>query len=325
MELFHSVGKNRFSNIFWLKNRWNKLLFFDIDVGEDNPDFLTLMLIKDWELFYERNRDREDLSILLGEYIEEISQKYQFVNKNEIKSVLAVIDSNGADYFSYNYDDILEIEIGEEKLFICGVDKNLIDTTKPQKLEEVYDIVESEILKIEDSSIPSVNKYAFMFRLGNFDVPDVSDGSKYKFVDILDKTGIIKFFELSTLKYIINVSFDKIAKTVDGFEENAKLDLLRNIKIVLREIIINSIEHGLENSVCGTVYFHYYYRNNRVVFTVEDSGKGFQYDMRTLDEESRRGKGLHLIDNIVDDIYFNENGNLVRVEFNLDRWRKNDF
>ncbi len=189
-------------------------------------------------------------------------------------------------------------------------------------MQDVYSSIERNILKIEESSISMANKYAFVFKLGQF---DADRRVRYRFTDVLDNTGVIKFFEISKLSDIIHITFEKVSKLVKYFEQQTQDLLLNNIKIVLREIIINSIEHGLKNSVCGTVYFHYYMRNNRIVFTVEDSGQGFDYDLRCLDRESRRGKGLYLIDNIVDDIYFNENGNLVRVEFNLDRWRKNDF
>jgi len=321
IDLYHSVGKNRFSNIFWIKNRWNKLLFIDINIGFNKPDFLTLLIIKDWELFYEQNKDEDITSDILNNFISMIVNRYIYLKESDIQIVFAIIDSNGVEYFSHNYKNVVKLHVGDESFFICGIDQRLLKGEQIKKIKDVYSLIESRILQIEESSISDVNKYAFIFKLGNF---NIKKETTYKFGNVLENTGIIKFFELSKLNYIINISFEKISKLVKEIESEIRVELLKNIKIVLREIIINSIEHGLKNSVCGTVYFHYYFRNNRIVFTVEDSGKGFQYDMRSLDNESRRGKGLHLIDNIVDDIYFNKNGNLVRVEFNLDRWRKND-
>jgi len=118
------------------------------------------------------------------------------------------------------------------------------------------------------------------------------------------------------------------------------------LRIAVREIIINAIEHGnLEitfeektREMTGENYFQYLnerqkdprfrdrtvhvdyiVENDRVIYTIADEGEGFDYrkflhgDIEVNDSMLAHGRGITLAKNIFDEIGFNESGNSVSL------------
>lgn len=154
---------------------------------------------------------------------------------------------------------------------------------------------------------------------------------------------------------------------VDNFIQNADLlserltsnlqlflssDKIIEIRICLREMIINAIEHGnlgisyeekneaLERGDYmdilserqldrdyrdRTVKIDYHLDEKRAVYIIEDSGQGFDHEkvMREVeqanDEFRMHGRGISLTVQVFDEMIFNQKGNSVKLVFNIDQ------
>ena len=93
--------------------------------------------------------------------------------------------------------------------------------------------------------------------------------------------------------------------------------------IILRELLINAIEHGnlgiSERQVLVAVMA---LGRGRFRITVKDEGKGFDHrhlNLKIPDDPRRvRGRGLSLVHELSEEIEFNEQGNKVSVVIRID-------
>jgi PAS domain-containing protein len=135
----------------------------------------------------------------------------------------------------------------------------------------------------------------------------------------------------------------RITRNLQKFIDKREMNLLR---IAVREIIINAIEHGnlaitfeeKSREMTGDNYFQYlnerqkdprfrdrgvtidyHVDRDRVIYTITDEGMGFDYrkflngDVDVNESMLAHGRGITLAKNIFDDIRFNESGNEVSL------------
>ncbi len=87
-----------------------------------------------------------------------------------------------------------------------------------------------------------------------------------------------------------------------------------HFRLILRELLINAIEHGNENAVERTVICSVEYVGEwQFKIVVEDEGEGFDYktlDMQMPDDPNQiRNRGFALVNAFTDRLEFNERGN----------------
>ena len=116
---------------------------------------------------------------------------------------------------------------------------------------------------------------------------------------------------------------DRVVKETRDFSANMGLDeSLSGLKIVLRELLINAVEHGNRklSSLLVKCSVSYISKNICVVL-VEDEGEGFNWKELNLkipdDPNKPRNRGFQLVNTIADKIEFNEKGNVVKAYVTL--------
>lgn len=118
---------------------------------------------------------------------------------------------------------------------------------------------------------------------------------------------------LNKVEEIINAVCDK-------FEVNE--DYYGNILISLTEAVNNAIHHGNKSNPTKQVVIKYGSDGNKLFFTVEDEGPGFEFDnlpdpTDPKNIEKPHGRGVFLMKNLADEIEFFENGSIVTMRFDL--------
>lgn len=124
--------------------------------------------------------------------------------------------------------------------------------------------------------------------------------------------------KLSDAKKIVDSSLRFIQ---DG-TKNASTDALRELKLVLCELLYNAVIHGNEENETKKVFISIKILDNNTILTViADEGNGFDHknlifnlaNNEEIDVFDEHGRGIRLAIALVDKIHFNSNGN--RIEF----------
>ena len=95
-----------------------------------------------------------------------------------------------------------------------------------------------------------------------------------------------------------------------------------DIEMALREALANAVIHGNGDGSCKSVYVTCRcYLDGEVSITVRDEGKGF--DSNTVPDPTFRenllfthGRGIYLMKALMDEVFFEENGAVVRMRKN---------
>jgi len=114
------------------------------------------------------------------------------------------------------------------------------------------------------------------------------------------------------------VAIDRVVEETKIFFNHLNIPIFSEFKIVLRELLINAVEHGNKNDVNKKVICSIEYLGNmRFKITVEDEGQGFNYRSQNMkmpdNPEQDRNRGFALINASSEKIKFNEKGNQVIV------------
>ncbi len=127
---------------------------------------------------------------------------------------------------------------------------------------------------------------------------------------------------------IIDNSTEKIYETIEGIlshlsERRIATDLFYDIKLVLSELFVNAFIHGNKQDPSKKITVQYSIEGQKLILMIEDEGSGFDYkNMRdpVSDENviKMSGRGLFLVKHLSDRINFNEKGNVITIEKNLD-------
>lgn len=121
----------------------------------------------------------------------------------------------------------------------------------------------------------------------------------------------------SSLKYMADVEslIDRVCEAYKLDEDN-----YGNILIAVTEAVNNAIMHGNQNDEDKMVSIHAVRLNDKLIFTIQDQGKGFNFvDLPdpTAPEniEKPEGRGIFLMKNLSDEVLFELNGSKVSVIF----------
>lgn len=111
---------------------------------------------------------------------------------------------------------------------------------------------------------------------------------------------------------------DRIIKEVRGFFEHHGVKDESNLKLILREMLNNAVEHGNKSQENKTVTCKISrLEGKRFRIDVQDEGEGFEYknlDPRLPEDPKQiRNRGFSLIDTFSDEIVFNKPGNKITV------------
>ncbi|WP_282776138.1 ATP-binding protein [Phaeodactylibacter xiamenensis] len=99
-------------------------------------------------------------------------------------------------------------------------------------------------------------------------------------------------------------------------------DIYGNILITLTEAVNNAIIHGNSNDESKTVQIQLRRKNNCLAVRVTDEGEGFDHSAvpdPTAPENLLQvgGRGVFLMQQLSDSVYFHNNGSTVEMHFNL--------
>ncbi|MDH4184143.1 MAG: ATP-binding protein [Nitrospinota bacterium] len=122
---------------------------------------------------------------------------------------------------------------------------------------------------------------------------------------------VIKFHSSAEMRMVDRV----VQEAREYFSKYGAADNIR-LKVVIRELLINAIEHGCQNDASQNVDCEIEYLGGaRFRVTVEDSGMGFDYASIdwTLpgDPQQERRRGFGLVNTLADEVEFNEKGNRI--------------
>jgi serine/threonine-protein kinase RsbW len=130
--------------------------------------------------------------------------------------------------------------------------------------------------------------------------------------------GIIQNIELASNLQ----SLSKIESFIDDICEQHKFgeDHYGNILIALTEAVNNAITHGNKLNPEKKVCLNMETSENAVCFVIKDEGKGFDFNNvpdPTLPEnlEKIRGRGVFLMKTLADEVAFEKNGTIIKLNF----------
>jgi len=111
---------------------------------------------------------------------------------------------------------------------------------------------------------------------------------------------------------------DKVMRQYGDFLAKEGMTQPAEAKIVLRELVINAIEHGNKQSAARLVRCHVeHLATSQLKLEVEDEGEGFPYWALKTDlpdnPQDISGRGYLLIKALSDEVQFNDRGNRVTV------------
>ena len=99
-------------------------------------------------------------------------------------------------------------------------------------------------------------------------------------------------------------------------------DVRANMLVAVSEAVKNAIELGNKNDKTKSVGLKVDKRDTEIVFTVKDSGSGFDFNNiadPTAPEniEKITGRGIFLMRALADNVEYSNGGNTVAIHFNL--------
>ncbi|MFC1576976.1 ATP-binding protein [Candidatus Omnitrophota bacterium] len=114
----------------------------------------------------------------------------------------------------------------------------------------------------------------------------------------------------------IRKSSDEILKALGSFSVDETV--LFNIKLCIEEAVRNAIVHGNKKKEGLGIEVSYWIKDNSLNIEVGDEGKGF--DVKKLPDPTKdenllreHGRGVFLINHLMDEVIYNERGNKVRM------------
>ncbi|WP_421874367.1 ATP-binding protein [Marinoscillum sp.] len=123
-------------------------------------------------------------------------------------------------------------------------------------------------------------------------------------------------------------SLSENIRIIESFIDNAKEkfhlddDIYGNIMIAVTESVNNAIVHGNQKASDKNVLLKLNVDENTLKFTISDEGPGFDYNNlpdptspENLDKPG--GRGIFLMKNLCDEVYFEDEGRAVTLIFYL--------
>lgn len=117
-------------------------------------------------------------------------------------------------------------------------------------------------------------------------------------------------------------SINIIEKVIDDMKNEFDIheDSYGNILVAVTEAVNNAIMHGNQSDPSKSVKVSYEIDGDRIMFTISDEGKGFDYynlpDPTAPENlEKPTGRGVFLMKHLADQVIFSENGRVVELYF----------
>ena len=117
-------------------------------------------------------------------------------------------------------------------------------------------------------------------------------------------------------------SINIIEKVIDDLKNEFEIheDSYGNILVAVTEAVNNAIIHGNGLDPEKQVKVSYEIEGDRIMFTISDEGKGFDYynlpDPTAPENlEKPTGRGVFLMKHLADQVIFSENGKVVELYF----------
>lgn len=126
--------------------------------------------------------------------------------------------------------------------------------------------------------------------------------------------------ELVINSKIENISLVENLVDEISIELSLLADVYGNVLIALIEGVTNGIMHGNKNNENLKVKVHAFVDDKKLVFKIEDEGKGFAFDdlpdpTKPDNVEKPDGRGVFLMRHLADEIAFDNNGAIVFLKF----------
>ncbi|MBN2383446.1 response regulator [bacterium] len=98
--------------------------------------------------------------------------------------------------------------------------------------------------------------------------------------------------------------------------------MLTNLTICLDELLMNAYIHGHSEDISKMITLETRFSHETLSISIKDQGPGFDHrefleEIRSLQPVTLKKKGLFIIQNIVEELFFNESGNEVTIRFRL--------
>ncbi|WP_427338206.1 ATP-binding protein [Caloranaerobacter sp. DY30410] len=86
-------------------------------------------------------------------------------------------------------------------------------------------------------------------------------------------------------------------------------DIIFEVKLILNELVANSIIHGNKQDECKIVNVYIKIQNELIRIEVTDEGKGIDYDIDEYDPMDLKigGRGLVIVNGLSDEFYIEKN------------------
>ena len=123
---------------------------------------------------------------------------------------------------------------------------------------------------------------------------------------------------------IIKIFLKKLFNILESYKINIE-NLNFRIELASREMLANAIEHGCSSAKKNSSFEKNYtiivklkIKSDKIILVVKDPGLGFDWENCNLESElsfEEKGRGLKMINEVVDRLEFNTSGNKITVYF----------
>jgi serine/threonine-protein kinase RsbW len=131
-----------------------------------------------------------------------------------------------------------------------------------------------------------------------------------------------KSFSISSNQEGVN----RVEQEIDHLFQTKKLDEVTygNVLVAVSEAIQNAVIHGNQKKEDKKVNISYSITESNASFTIKDQGNGFDHTnvpdpTRPENIEKLDGRGIFTMKMLSDDISFEDNGRVVKLDFNISR------
>ncbi|GMG96695.1 ATP-binding protein [Tepidimicrobium xylanilyticum] len=116
--------------------------------------------------------------------------------------------------------------------------------------------------------------------------------------------------DLDDIKAFIKKVLSRIEKIIQD------QDIMFDIKLILNELIINSVVHGNRCNCNKSVNLFLEIAGNTIRIEVADEGEGIDFDISSYDPTELKccGRGLIIVDGLSDELYI-DNNRIVAVKY----------
>ena len=129
------------------------------------------------------------------------------------------------------------------------------------------------------------------------------------------------------MKFEFSSSMSQVDRVIEGcrdFWETHEIKSATGVEYVLRELLINAIEHGNREDSSKKVFLTLdLLKNQRIKVTVNDEGEGFDPANVNIDPpkdtKQKRNRSYGIINSFADEIVFGKQGNPVTVYVSIPR------